>query len=1209
MMGKSKPNRNPKPAGIDELDVATSETDVPVPYFAGFRRLDVSWIMPPVISRMTNASSAGKGKSGKSGDASKNYFGHCAGMLSQGPIDFFAGLLINNELVYPDALIWDSKIFKNKRTIIYTDGNAYQITVDTAQPPPGFPWTIIAFPYAAGSYAQNVQVVNAGMLFKSLHNANVAAPPGTPTSTADWSYLSTPDQWVTISGNHFWTAGSVVAWEGQVYQTPADTNAQPPGAPWVLFQILESASPNPLKMTVTKSTRFGQNAGPGDWYLYWGLPNQVLDVAGEQILNGLGHPPYRNCPVIVGKNIAFGTSTVNPPSVQVLAGRAPVQTLIVGASTQLDANWQANPWVILAEMLTHPVYGLGLPTTWFDAASWQAEADRCAANPSMFYIAPLYSSLKRVSEVVADLMGYPDAFIFWSTVATLMAGHWPHGEAAPAFNAANTINRDNTPNEFQSSSEGWGGTANSVAVSIQDVQAAFKSRPCIASNLFNMTVTKRVLSQKVERPWITRYAQGLAWATEFAKIAGDQTSSGVIEIQSEKATAVKPGAIFLMTDDVLQTSEVMRCTRRVISAPPTGKNKITFETERGVAPQPYSPTQTNPAPANGPAPALIQNFQAAQLPTSLAGVGNSITLLAGRENDVTSAIEFWFQQADATAYQSLGTLHAFAVAGSVLYNSGTLGELATANSAAGATYAYPTGSIAFGSAVSVYDALGNFLGHYTYGTDYTFDLVNQTITLTAGTTIPNGSQIFLGANQGALATALATPGNTYNIPKNFWGAVNVWTMAPGAAYVGGLTAATHCVEGTDYLIDPVAGTLTVINGGAIGANYKVFVFFLNILQVGFAANTPQTDIDSISAALTQDEINDNSLLLFAFKKANPSLFEIMGVTSIQAATSGTSLGAPAGYYVQLRRQQYGTLFGGDGVNDFGPNDIIFIIQRSQLPIFTHEAFQGLEESASTASFILAPQSAWVSADISDLYDSANNPSGLSNKFSYAFNNLFAPTVTWIQQLKAASGTLPSDGAVIASFAGSFLTTDTFLFSFQLNAGPGAKLISASLTGKVGEQQLTLWSQTFSPSLQQNLAVAFSLTVPGLWNLAVTARCDDESEISYPLTLVGSATPVQVQVNTPTTTYAPTPMINTYSTRRNILTGLNFGALPAGLTVLYQLQPRGTAYNPAGWSNAAVLSGGGTIYGTVPNFESGQKTLYAKSQQGGATDSPVASWNL
>src|SRR5262249_7163421 len=152
---------------------------------------------------------------------------------------------------------------------------------------------------------------------------------------------------------------------------------------------------------------------------------------------------------------------------------------------------------------------------------------------------------------------------------------------------------------------------------------------------------------------------------------------------------------------------------------------------------------------------------------------------------------------------------------------------------------------------------------------------------------------------------------------------------------------------------------------------------------------------------------------------------------------------------------------------------------------------------------------------------ANNPSGLSTEFSYTFDNIFAPTVTWIQQQQ--------NGANIASFAGAFLTTDVFRFSFQLDAGPGANVISAALVGALGEQQTTLWSNIFAPQPKVNAAAEFLLASPGLWSLSLNVQCDDGSQVNYPLTLVGDPTPVQMTVNAPAVVYAQSPII--FSSRK------------------------------------------------------------------------------
>ena len=63
-MGAGKGLNQPKAkiAGLDEIDLPTNETDRPPTYFAGVAKLNVSWIMQPVITKVVPVSGAGKGK-------------------------------------------------------------------------------------------------------------------------------------------------------------------------------------------------------------------------------------------------------------------------------------------------------------------------------------------------------------------------------------------------------------------------------------------------------------------------------------------------------------------------------------------------------------------------------------------------------------------------------------------------------------------------------------------------------------------------------------------------------------------------------------------------------------------------------------------------------------------------------------------------------------------------------------------------------------------------------------------------------------------------------------------------------------------------------------------------------------------------------------------------------------------------------------------
>lgn len=1074
---------------------------------------------------------------GKSTASSKDYYGHCAGVVCQGQLDFFWGLLVNNNLVYPVATVWDAQTYAVGQCTLYSDGNVYQFegVPGETNDPPNYPWQLFASAWTAGTYAVGSYVVYLGNVWQVFGAPAVVAPPATApavlpqnqpsfhhqTPVNNWIYISTPSVWVSAN---FWGANSIVAWDGRLYTTAVGTKAEPPNAPWTLWKIDRATSANPLKFTVPNM---------GDCYLYWGTANQTLDTVNEQILNSLGHPPYRNKAVIVIKNFLFGTMQTSPPDIVLLGGRAPVQTLITGASAALDVDWQANPWCVLAEMLTHPVIGLGLPNSFFNQAQWQAEADRCATNPALYYISPLYSDLKKVRELVRDLMGYPDAFVFWSTLGQLSCGHWPHGDAPPAFTPANTVDRNCLTEELGSNSDLWGATFNGVSVSFQDIQSGFKSRPVLSSNLYNANAIRRMQTQNVDRPHIVRYAQAKAWADEFAKLAGDELLSGQVTIQAEKATGIAPGSLFLLTDDYLATSQIMRCTRRVISSPPAGTVKLAHETERGVSPRPYSPSALNPTQPQGPAPSRIGNFAVVQLPATL-GESSTIAVLAGRTNDVTSQLAIWFQQADNAAFQQLGTNNSFAVPGFFDVDENTAETVGGNNN---------TVSIA-------------------------------PFTVTQGTSYPLGH-------------------------SNFWKDVVTYSATIGGVYV-------TATEGVDYVTDPVAGTITISIGGAIANTNYVKVQLWNSLAINYDTTVPNSDLESIMESLTLDEIANGEILLFAFQAANPALVEIMSVTAVTAVGNGTA-GTPT-LFIGAVRAQFGSLKGGDGSYVWGSNsnDIVFIMRRAGLDVLSHESFAGFQIAQSTMALRLVPNSAWVQGDINDLYDPANNPGGLTTAFNYTWNDIYAPTATWIQLLQ--------NGAAITDFTVTFATTDVFNFSFNI-ADTNGDLQHGALIAISGQQEVTLWASNFTGQSNVSKTVQFQLAT-GLWSLELRLLDAAGNASTYPLIYGGNPVTMTVNVN-----YAPSPIIYSYSTPigGSYISNLVFGKLPSpgsGFKVYYQLQNIGTAFNPASWILCSQNTGypnycyGDPAYGDyVPQFKKSTKTLYAYSTQTGKTDSAVVSWNL
>ncbi|HVU27067.1 MAG TPA: hypothetical protein VHG71_04945 [Verrucomicrobiae bacterium] len=822
-----------------------------------------------------------------------------------------------------------------------------------------------------------------------------------------------------VNGNDPWPgttfhANSIIAYNGIVWETPSATNAQPPAPPWKRFRRnrTDAGMTNPFKITV---------ANNGDCYLYWGTPDQVLDLAAEKFLSDKGHPPYRNRSILALKKYLFGQSSdkAQPPptpNMIVLGGRAPVQSLITGDATLLDADWQANPWCVLAEMLTHPVIGLGRKLAEFHQDSWQAEAERCMAIASQTYISPVYDDLQKARDMVSDLLSYTDSFVYRGPDGLIYAGHWPHGEAPPAWVAANTITLDALLGEIKLDSDGWGGTTNFTTLNFNDINFGFQTQPMPASNLFNRILTGQLATRTVSRPFIVRANQAALQATEDAKINGDQSEKGTLTCLAEKVADVQPGGHVLLVDDLLGQSKPMRVTAVTLKAPPVGEIDVDVETERGFADQPYSATPPQPERSSLPTPSRITNFQFLEMPDSLAADGqtNRLALLAARNDSITTALDVYWRNADADAFQDLGTLTSFAVAG----------------------------------------------------------VMNDTI---------NGADV---VNE--VITAASAQGDNYNLAnQDLWNLTLEW--GNGSSW----TAATM---GTDFSLDPAAGKIFIVPGGAITDGSHVRVNYSIYVHVTLAETTPDSDVESISQSLTADEIADNKLLLFAFETGSPSNYEILTVKNIIADGGGE-------YRIAVRREQFGTRAGGDGSHVWNASDPIFIQFQDTVFPLENAAFENLFEAAGSATFRLVPSSLWVQGDVADIYDATTNPAGITVETVFDFYDQFAADLTWeIEDL---------NGAPISDYTVSFLPTDKFQFTFGIVSRSG-DLSSARLVARQGSVETLLWSQTLSGSTY-SASPTFSIASEGDYQIVALVNTSNGRLAEFPLQSIGGGGAVIVQI--------------------------------------------------------------------------------------------------
>src|SRR4051812_32616753 len=128
--------------------------------------------------------------SAKSSSGSKDFYGHIAGIICCGQLDFIWGVLINNDLAWPKARNWESRIHQKNRNVIYLDGNVYKTPSATDVDPPGAPWQLEAIPWAAGTTHTGEKKLSNGNVWQAVADTAVAPPADAPDPVTGGSSLA-----------------------------------------------------------------------------------------------------------------------------------------------------------------------------------------------------------------------------------------------------------------------------------------------------------------------------------------------------------------------------------------------------------------------------------------------------------------------------------------------------------------------------------------------------------------------------------------------------------------------------------------------------------------------------------------------------------------------------------------------------------------------------------------------------------------------------------------------------------------------------------------------------------------------------------------------------------------------------------------------------------------------------------------------------------
>jgi hypothetical protein len=174
------------------------------------------------------------------------------------------------------------------------------------------------------------------------------------------------------------------------------------------------------------------------FYVYWGRDDQPADntVLAKWKAAGSVHPNYRGQILVCIENYYFGRNITSVPNTRLLLRRTPrprqiadgVMTALGNFPTLGSAQGESMPAAIL-ELLTHPVFGAGIPGARFSAAQWQAIST--AVADSIGCHSPELTRATPVREAVKELLSYYDGTLSLRN-GQLIPDRNPHSAAKTA---------------------------------------------------------------------------------------------------------------------------------------------------------------------------------------------------------------------------------------------------------------------------------------------------------------------------------------------------------------------------------------------------------------------------------------------------------------------------------------------------------------------------------------------------------------------------------------------------------------------------------------------------------------------------------------------------------------------------------------------------------------------------------------------------------
>lgn len=470
------------------------------------------------------------------------------------------------------------------------------------------------------------------------------ASPDATNGTTIWKYIGTILGGFCSGPLHCLTKIEVadeVVWEGELYR--AD-------------------SPNPVTITIPDR---------GDIHLYWGTEDQVLssEFQALAIAEGHIHPDYRSVCFVILDDFVFGVGVLSAPTVRLAGTRAPLQSLITGAATEL-VDGQANPFVAFAELLTNELFGLGHPLALFNAPSWQAAADAVIPRAPEVYVSLLIDSRSPARKIGANLLTMADGWLRAKRgEGTIEAGIFPPPESIvlAALDKIDYQSIDQNGN-LVTTLETFDDVMTRCVVRFNDRDQLFKASSRKYDDPRARQTNAKAATLDLELP-IVRAEQAQTQAQLNGRLSAMPRARHAAPVRAARYSTLQSGDnIYVDIDPTPGGAQLLQpCRVLSIERPSSGPANVNLESIPTLAPLSYVPAIEPGIPPTEEVPAIevARIFEIS--PQAADGADAGLAILAERPHPLVTSLFIHYDSLESTGalYPRIASTGSYALCGAL----------------------------------------------------------------------------------------------------------------------------------------------------------------------------------------------------------------------------------------------------------------------------------------------------------------------------------------------------------------------------------------------------------------------------------------------------------------------------------------------------------------------------------------------------------------